>query len=585
MKITSTMPLKYNNGIYELTLPTMVAERFQSQGAPPVGSSGRLWNPPEDRDGQSLRIEVLLETGFPITGLSSPTHPLTVSQAETIRQILIGRDVLEESAELSMPHSAGTLLQEADTYPNRDFVLRFSRASADRDVSVASYFDWEASRGYFFATLFPDSGMFEQEKRSAMQVVLLVDHSGSQSGWPLIKEKEIASMILDRLESFDKFAVLAFNTTVSWCFEPGESVEATSENIAVAKNFINGLAATGGTDLLAGVQSALSSKSGEGLDPYFVFLTDGFITNESAIFEAIRTNSSPPTVFTFGAGNNLNRYFLEESARVGNGYASEVTEHESVEKYVNDAWNKIESPQLRDVTLGFSGRVPEDVLMPLGNRLYKGFPLVVYGTYSQEGGACEITVTGKKDDETVSFSKEITLASYGGTGKMIPQVWARQMIRKLRLEEGATAANKDRIIELSLDFQVLSDYTAFLAHEPTFQLDREIGASGMGTIGSKLSVQDGYAGPNLPKNPAGTIEVRCIPGMLTIRSGQEEWIREIAIYDLKGRCVYRLKKLPLDCAGFRWDGTTLNGLRIPSGQYLVKVMTVNATLTRMVAWR
>jgi len=68
------------------------------------------------------------------------------------------------------------------------------------------------------------------------------------------------------------------------------------------------------------VQAALAIPKVQDLSRFFIFLTDGFITNESAIIDAIKNHQSSPTVFTFGAGNNLNRYFLDEAAKVGNGF-------------------------------------------------------------------------------------------------------------------------------------------------------------------------------------------------------------------------------------------------------------------------
>jgi Ca-activated chloride channel homolog len=79
VQIKLTMPLKYDNGLYELAIPTMVAEQYQSTNASSVMSRERLWNPPDDRDGQTLQINVLLQTGFPIANLASPTHSIAVS--------------------------------------------------------------------------------------------------------------------------------------------------------------------------------------------------------------------------------------------------------------------------------------------------------------------------------------------------------------------------------------------------------------------------------------------------------------------------------------------------------------------------
>ncbi|MFW5785453.1 MAG: VIT and vWA domain-containing protein [Chitinispirillaceae bacterium] len=578
IKIKLTVPLKYNNGEYELSIPTMVAQRFQSEGASPVGSSG-LWNPPPDRDGQGLEINVLLQTGFSINGLESPTHPIEEAQVHTVKDLLVENEVIEAEAEPELPFCTGMLLSPVNTYPNSDFVLRFSREKASRDFSVATYYDVSESKGYYFCTIFPDTALLSSSERADLDIVLLIDISGSQGGWPIEKEKEIASMIVNKLRATDQLTVLSFSNSVQWCFGEGESVPATNENIEAANAFISGLQAGGGTQLLDGVRAALSTQNTTDKERYFIFLTDGFITNETAILDEINNHPTHPTVFTFGAGNNLNRYFLEESARVGNGFASEVTENESVESFVNDAWNKIESPQLSNLEISFSGNNPEDLLMPLGNRLYTGCPVVAYGTYTG-GGQKTVTVSGNMDGEPVSFSKDITFASLLNFNPMIPQMWARQKIRQLQIEEGATESNKEQIIDLSLNYQVLSEYTAFLATDPQKEYEFIANPSRSDAISIGMPLEVRRTEPLF----GGAMNIRIRAGLLTVEARKGDFIREIMIYDLQGRCVFRMNNAPSDLERFVWDGRVLGGGRLPGGKYVMKIRTVHAVKTHLISW-
>ncbi len=576
IKIRLTMPLKYNNGEFELAIPTMVAERYQSDNASPVSSNG-LWNPPANRDGQTLDISVLLQTGFPWQNVYSPTHTIETVESQQIQDRMIEQKCMEPEVPLEMPHHAGVQLKKLTTYPNKDFVLRFSRQQT-RDFSVATYFDKQASKGYFFCSVYPDSTLFSSIERPNIDLVLLVDISGSQSGWPLSKEKQIASMLIDRLSPSDKLTLLSFHDVVDWCFDESKSVQATSENITAAHSFINGLYTQGGTQLLNGINAALSIPESSEYERYFVFLTDGFITNETAIFEAIRNHPSHPTVFTFGAGNNLNRYFLEESARIGNGYASVITENEDVELFVNEAWSKLESPQLRDITLSISGVQPEGLLMPLGNRLYKGCPVMAYGTYTF-GGNQTVTISGDMNGETVSFSKQIAFASSSNANSMLPQVWARQQIRKLRIEEGTTTVNKEEIIALSIQYQVLSDYTAFLAAQPVSEADY-VHYSRINVSGQVLQSNRG----NLSKL-VKPLSIRVQSRMLTIEAGENEWIQEFMVYDLQGRCVFRMKGSSAFLAKVLWDGRMSNGVLLPGGRYVIKIRTTKGIKARTIMWK
>lgn len=573
VQITLSMPLDYDNGIYELAIPTMVAERYQSQNASSVMSSGKGWNPPADRDGQSLEINIFMQTGFPVTGVTSPTHGITVSSLDDSREVLITKSVISQNTRTVMEHSCGIFLTKIETYPNKDFVLRFSRAAATMDFTVASYYDTTLKTGYFYSNVFPDTALFTGD-RSKLDIVILVDISGSQNGWPLTKEKEIASAIMAKLTPEDRFTVLAFSDAVRWCFGQAQSVPATGGNISKAQTFVNELQVQGGTNLLSGVQSALSITSSSEFSRFFVFLTDGFITNEDAIFTEIRNHPSSPTIFTFGAGGSLNRHFLDEAAKIGNGISTEITGTEDVAPVVNTVWSKIESPQLTEITVTCSGLDAEQLLMPAGKILYKGVPVTLFGVY-ETGGEHTVAITGVRNGESVTLSKEITLADAPNASTMIPRIWAKQMISKLRIDEGTGTANKSHIIELSKEYQVLSDYTAFLAINPV-----EV------TADNSISMPHTAVSTTPTGAAASAVTVQILPKEFIVEVPEGTSLLEIALYDMNGRCLHKVPvTLQQRCFRFIWDRLFPQQRKLARGHYILKIRTTHGLITRSVFLR
>ncbi len=578
VRIDVSMPLEYVAGTYELAVPTMIGCRYPSAGADPVsGCSG--WNPPPDRDGQSLEFNVLIQTGYEVHGLESPTHTIDVMSIETARPILEQRSLLTADTELPMPYNLAAMLASAQTYPNRDFVLRFSRAHAVREFSVASYYEPGRSLGHFAVSLFPDTTLFEGP-RPDMEIVLLIDISGSQNGWPIEKEKEICGVILDRLLPTDRLTVLSFNTTVTWCFGNSLPVDASAANIAAARQWIDGLSSGGGTDLLQGVTQALNAPATTAHERYYVFLTDGFITNEEAIFDTLRNHPTQPTVFTFGAGNNLNRYFLEQAAAIGNGFATAITEYETVEPTVDHAWQRIESPQLRNVSIDFGGLDVSDVLMPLGRNLYRGGPLTVYGAY-RSGGTRTVTVTGYRDGVPVQFAEQVSFAHGRNLNRMVPQVWARHKIERLVIDEGGTTDNKDSIIAISMEYQVLSTYTAFLAVSPTSPIHEAPRADSGGYFVAEAEP------PPMPEQAVRTaLEVRVEKSDLQILPPSGAVVERVCVLDLRGRSLYTMQLDKREgMVMLRWDGCLRGGGMLPAGRYVVRVKTGRGWLSATVLWR
>jgi Ca-activated chloride channel family protein len=474
-----------------------------------------------------------------------------------------------------MPHNQSAILHSAITFPNRDFVLRFSRAQSQQGFSLASYYQTSKEKGYFSLSCFPGDTLFTGE-RPDLEVVLLVDISGSQTGWPLQKEKEISLGILDRLLPDDRITVVSFNDQVKWCFGDKAPRAASPENISNAKNFITNLSVSGGTNLLEGVRQALSTPVTSEHKRIYIFLTDGFITNESAIFDEIKRHPTQPTIFTFGAGNNLNRYFLDQSALVGNGFSTEVMQYENVETAIENAWLKIESPQLEKVSVTIDGADIHHVIMPTGSSLFKGRPLTLYGMYSN-GGSRTVTVKGYRNGVPVTLSQTVILADTSSHNTAIAKMWAKQKIELLSIDEGVSTSKKDSIVALSLEYQVLSKYTAFLAINPVAVVESE------SSKGNFTGINTTPADRTLVTSP---IHLTVKQGQLTIQIPDGETVVMMQIFDLKGRLIYNisLRKF-VSVMLIRWNGILPDGSRIKTGKYVVKLQTSKRSVVLPLLWK
>ena len=573
--IDLSMPLKYTSGTYEFAFPTMVGDRCCNSGTSPIYGTITGWNPPADIDGPRIQFNVAIQSGFDFTNVTSPTHPIDVETFALTRSTLIERGVIRSEADIVQPYTSSVMLLDVATYPNSDFVLQFSRRSQGKTFTSSSFADTSGIR-YFMLNMLPDESALSGE-RGDLDVMLLVDVSGSQAGWPLQKEIEVARNIVSRLRATDRLCLMEFDTYQYVAF-PDTMRPATVANLGLADQWLNVDRGGGSTELLQAVQAITSIPNPEGKQRIYVFLTDGFITNEEAILSYLQAQNPVPTVMTFGAGNNLNRYFLDEAAATGGGFSTELTSGTDVPAAVDLAWAKLSSPQLTDISLDFGGMAVFDTLLPSARSLFKGQLFTAYGK-TRATGLQTVTLNGKVNGTPVSFQKTINLNNENVGSWVVPKLWAREKIRKLELVDNSGTSRKDSIIQVSVEHQVLSKYTAFLAYQAVtydasvnLQYSMMAGAALSETKSPRQSLgRFSWAGFQLARNVG---EVR-----FTWDNGAE--VEELKVFDLHGNLLFQWKKVQGQASEAVWHANSATQARLMRGNLIVQVKTSQGMLRKV----
>ncbi|HOX50889.1 MAG TPA: VIT domain-containing protein [Fibrobacteria bacterium] len=460
VRIRLSMPLKYKDGTFEFAFPTMIGSRCCNESTPPIFGTLAGWNPPADVDGPRIRFLVGIQTGFAIKELTSPTHPIRSVSAQAAVDTLVGRGLLKGIQDLPLAVRNAVLLQPLNTFPNSDFVLRFSRASAEFQASSAVWTD-PASTRYFRLEVFPNDA-WSQGERPDLDVMLLVDRSGSQGGWPMEHEKTIAKQIINRLRTTDRLCAMSFDNLHDFAFADTLRY-ATGANMALASDFVDNLTARGGTELAAAIKAMTAIPNPTNRHRLFVFLTDGFITNEKEILSHL-AGLPDLQVITFGAGDNLNRAFLDEAALIGNGFSTPLVQADDLSARVDEAWSRIESPALTGLRLDTKGVGVGDLEFPNGRTVYKGMSWSVLGRTTATGTLpVDVVAFRSGATDSLRLSATLNLDATPAVGWAVPKLWARARIADLEREEYKGADRKTEIVATSLEHQVLSKYTAFLA--------------------------------------------------------------------------------------------------------------------------
>ena len=124
---------------------------------------------------------------------------------------------------------------------------------------------------------------------------------------------------LNNLRSKDSFRIIRFSNNPSE-FTSGP-VRATPNNINNGLRYVDSLNANGGTEVAKAIRQAFSIPKADGTLRIVVFLTDGYIGNESEVLRLSTRNIGDARIYAFGVGTSVNRFLLSEMGKKGRGFA------------------------------------------------------------------------------------------------------------------------------------------------------------------------------------------------------------------------------------------------------------------------
>jgi Ca-activated chloride channel homolog len=446
VEISYVQILKYEEGQFEFNFPMVVGPRFLGNAQDP-GKIAPPITPKGTRTGSNIELTVNLDAGAPIQQLSSVLHAVnTRREGDNRVQVSLSR---------------------RDEIPNRDFILRY-RTANDTVQSAFIPHRTDEKGGFFTLVLMPPKAPTALQI-CPKEIIFVMDQSGSQTGFPIQKSKELTLKLIKTLRPNDTFNVIGFNNTVQSLW--GSPRPNTPANVKEAETFVSAMQANGGTQLRDGVIAALNGQSDNGLLRIVLFNTDGFIGDEKDVLDTIQKRRDRARMFTFGIGNSVNRFLIDAMSVEGRGDAEYVTLAESADLAVARFIRRTQSPVLTNVSAQIDGVTVSDVLPNAIPDVFSEKPVVLYGRYEGSGKG---TVTLRGNLGGKPWSKSMVL-DFPVTAKAsaIPTLWARKQVDELtrkdwlgRLRSENGKSYTDQIVDVALDFGIMTEYTSFVAVEP-----------------------------------------------------------------------------------------------------------------------
>ncbi len=406
---------------------------------------------------QDVRITIRIKSSTPVSNIYSPTHTITVEQTK--------------------PNEATVSWTAKNVKPNEDLVLYFSEAKKDVALDVLTFRE-NGKQGYFMLLASPQVSDAQQAIRPK-NVIFVLDRTGSMAGEKIVQAKGALKYCLNSLRSQDNFNLITFNESpdAMWDKSAQDLVPASKGNIDKALHYIDGIDASGGTNLDAAVQRALKayrspSKESSTVPDFIVMITDGLPTvgeqNIESILKNAKSEQSKARIFTFGVGYDVNTHLLDLLTEQSGGKPEYVLPNEDIEASVSTFFTQVSEPVLTGISIKATGaRITEMFPSNPMPDLFKGSQLIVLGKYDGQGPTT-FTISGDSSNGVRKWDTVVNLPASDTEKDFIPQIWAARkigfLLDQVRLHRSDELIKE--IVLLSQEWGIPTEFTSFLVEEP-----------------------------------------------------------------------------------------------------------------------
>lgn len=439
IELTYVQILSQRDGLYHFRYPL----RLQQYRAEPI---------------KELAINITLQNQAGLRTIYSPNQDIMVERTS------------DESGQVTY--------RATDVRPEKDFSLYFGANQSPVGVNILSY--KPAGEDGYFVLLAAPSVEVDADAVVARDIVMVVDISGSMQGEKFEQAKAAAHYVVDHLNADDRFNLIAFSTGVRLWQTALQPVQ--QELLQDAHDWIDKLNASGSTDINRALLEALAQFAGDqpARPAYLLFLTDGLPTQGETKIDKILTNvydnrlsAVQLRLFPFGVGYDVNTDLLDTLSRELGGRSTYVQPEERIDEEVSHFYAGISTPVLSEVTLDFGNSTVVDDLYPYPlPDLFAGEQLVVAGRY-REGKTVDVTLRGKINGDRIIYRYPAQHFVEAGGEPAVARLWAARKISALLAEvraKGPAQELIDAIIELSLQYGIVTPYTSAFVPEPNLAL-------------------------------------------------------------------------------------------------------------------
>jgi Ca-activated chloride channel family protein len=473
---------RYDAGEFSLRVPMTLTPRYGAPDTPEgqlAATSAVLPEAASTIEGMAAgargtvrheaSVHAVLAPGMPIEWVGSRTHELTSVRQQGpawshARPAPSSTNGAAANGVLVRPPPADLYVLDtvAPRLPlDRDLVIAW-RPQAGPAPAISALTETIGETTYALLMILPPDAAHSSDAQSREQI-FVIDSSGSMGGQSIVQATAALKNALDRLRAGDLFNIVDFDSTTATLYSAPKPFNTTTH--AEALRFIDGLVADGGTEIGAAINVALSQPATPGYLRQVIFLTDGAVGSETAVFATIEQRLGEARLFTVGIGAAPNSYFMRKAAQFGRGTYTHVGDIGDVAEKMTQLFTKLDRIALTDVLVDWPEAVelyPNEI-----PDLYAGEPLVLAASFPAAPDHPLIaTAFGKAGG--LPWQQTV-----GGSPSELPGIstlWARRKIEHLidsRVTGVDEALIRKLVVATALEHHLVSPYTSLVAVDKT----------------------------------------------------------------------------------------------------------------------
>ncbi|UJR35008.1 hypothetical protein I4U23_027784 [Adineta vaga] len=412
-----------------------------------------------------------------ITQVNSPSHPIQIDFSQEDSYVI-------------------TLSQET-THLDRDILLNIELSSKRTNTIIAV--EPHAVMAVFTPT--EENSPEEFNANQINEFIFIIDCSGSMEDENKIGlARQAMLLFLKSLPMDSYFNIIRFGSNYRSLF-PEITVVYNQTNAQKAEQLINSMKADlGGTELLSPLQWLQKDSPRENRARQVFLLTDGEISNVTEVLDLCRSMSTSTRIFSFGLGKSPSRSLVKGLARSTNGRFVFISPNSNVDTYVGQQLQYALQPCITNLDVQWNLGIPVQSAPKELPPVYFNDRLIVYAliddqtipfdhnsTVILKDKSTDRLVTTANIDRIPNIVENATIARLAAKALILELQHSKTLSSSDETPQlGSTQARfqnlttsndesiqtvtdkqttKQRIIELSIKYHILSPYTAFIGIE------------------------------------------------------------------------------------------------------------------------